>query len=80
MKNQSKKNVLMIELFDPSLHSNPRNPLIKAFIFSLVTFFGSLLALGYHKERERRSRPKEENYLMLNLLVEKGTSKDRDQI
>ena len=42
-------------------------------------FFGSLLASGYQKERESRSRPKEENYLMSNLLAEKGASKDRDR-
>ena len=30
-------------------------------------------------ERERRSRPKEEHCLMLNLVVAKGASKDRDR-
>ena len=30
-------------------------------------------------ERERRSRPNEEHCLMLNLVVEKGASKDRDR-
>ena len=30
-------------------------------------------------ERERRLRPKEEHYLMLNLVVEKGANKDRDR-
>ena len=69
----------MIGLFYPSLHSNPRNPPIKVFICSLITFFGSLLASGYQKERERRSRPKEEHCLMLNLVVEKGAGKDHDQ-
>ena len=38
---------LMIRLFYPSLHSNPRNPPIKAFIASLLKFFDSLLASGY---------------------------------
>ena len=71
--------ILIIGIFYPSLHSNPKNPLIKAFIFSLLAFFGSLLASGYYKERERRSRPKEEHCLMLNLIVEKGGSKDRDR-
>ena len=71
--------IVMIGLFYPSLHSNSRNPPIKAFLFSLLTFFGSLLASGYEKERQRRSRPKEEYRLMLNLVVEKGASKDRDQ-
>ena len=28
---------------------------------------------------KRRSRPKEEHSLMLNLVVKKGASKDRDQ-
>ena len=74
-----KKIILIIRLFYPSLHSNPRKPCIKAFIFSLLTFFGSLLALGYQKERERMSRPKEENFFMLNLIVEKGASKDCDR-
>ena len=69
----------MIGLFYPSLHSNPRNPPIKAFIFSLLTFFGSLLLLRYEKERERSSRPKEEHFFMLNLVVEKRASKDHDQ-
>ena len=59
--------VLMIGLFYHSLQSNPRNPPIKAFIFSLLAFL-ALLVSGYQKERERRSRPKEEHYLMLNLL------------
>ena len=69
----------MIGLFYPSLHLNPRNPRIKAFIFSLLMFFGSLLASGYHKEMNRRSRPKEEHCLMLNLVLEKRASKDRDR-
>ena len=34
---------------------------------------------GYQKERERRSRPKEEHCLMPNLVVEKRASKDRDR-
>ena len=71
--------ILIIGLCYPSLYSNPRNPPIKAFIFSLLMFFGSLLILGYQKGRERRSRPKEEHCLMLNLVVEKGASKDRDR-
>ena len=71
--------ILIIQLFYPSLYSNPKNPPIKAFIFSLLLFFGSLLVLGCQKERERRSRPKEEHCLMLNLVVEKGASKDRDR-
>ena len=71
--------ILIIGLFYPSLHSNPKNLPIKAFIFSILTIFGSLLALGYQKEMERRSRPKEDHCLMLNLVVEKGASKDRDQ-
>ena len=68
--------ILIIRLFYPSLHSNLRNPHIKAFISSLLTFFCSLLALGYQKESESRSRPKEEHFMMLNLVVEKGASKD----
>ena len=36
-------------------------------------------SVNYHKERERRSRPKEERCLMFNLVVEKGASKDRNQ-
>ena len=70
--------ILMIRLIYPSLHSNTKNPPIKAFIFSLLTFFGSLLASGYQKERERRSRPNEEHFFMLNLVVEKEASKDCD--
>ena len=31
------------------------------------------------KERERSSRPKEKHCLMLNLVVEKGASKDHDR-
>ena len=42
-------------------------------------FFGSLLALGYQKERERRLWPKEEPFFMLNLVIEKGASKDCDR-
>ena len=34
--------ILIIGLFYLSLHSNPRNPPIKAFIFSLLMFFGFL--------------------------------------
>ena len=64
--------ISIIGLFYPSLHSNPKNPPIKPFIFSL-------LASSYQKERERRSRPKEEHCLMLNLVLEKGASKDRDR-
>ena len=71
--------ILIIELFYPSLHSNPKNPPIKAFIFSLLAFFGSPLESSYQKERERRSRPREEHCLMLNLVVEKGARKDHDQ-
>ena len=63
----------------PIFTIKPWNPLIKAFIFSLLAFFGSLLPSGYQKERERRSKPNEEHFLMLNLVVEKGASKDRDQ-
>ena len=70
---------LMIGLFYPSLHSNPRNPPIKAFIFSLLAFFVSLLASGYQKESERSSRPNDKHCLMLSPVVEKGASKDRDQ-
>ena len=69
--------ILIIRFFYPSLHSNLRNPPIKAFIFSLLVFFGSL-SIRLPEERERRSRPKEENFFMLNLVVEKGVSKDRD--
>ena len=72
--------ILIIGLFYPSLHSNLMNPPIKAFLFSLLAFFWSLLKVsGYPKERERRSRPKEEHILMLNLVVEKGASKDNDR-
>ena len=71
--------ILIIGLFYPSLHSNPKNPFIKAFIFSLLAFFGSLLASGYQKERDRRSRPKEEHFFMLILIVEKRASKDCDR-
>ena len=71
--------ILMIRLFYPYLHSNTWNPPIKALISSLLAFFGSPLASGYRKKRERRSRPKEEHLLMLNLVVEKGSSKDYDQ-
>ena len=42
-------------------------------------FFLALLVLGNYKERERRSRPNEEHCLMLNLVVEKGASKDCDR-
>ena len=70
--------ILIIGLFYPSLHSNPKNPPIKAFIFSLLAFFDSLLLPGYQKEKERRSRPKEGHCFMLNLVVENGTNKDRD--
>ena len=68
----------MIGLFY-SLHSNPRSQSVKAFIFSLLKFLGSLLVLGYQKERERRSRLKEEHSLMLNLFLEKRASKDHDR-
>ena len=71
--------ILIIRLFYPSLYSNSRNLPIKAFILSLLTFFSSLLASGYQKERERRLRPKEEYCLMLNLVVEKGASKNHDR-
>ena len=71
--------ILIIRFFYLSLHSNPRNLPIKAFIFSLLTFFGSLLASGYQEGEERRSRPKEEHCLMLNLVVEKEASKDHDR-
>ena len=71
--------ILIIGLFYLSLHSNTKNSPIKAFIFSLLTLFGSLLASSYQKERERRSRPKEQHCLILNLVVEKGASKDRDR-
>ena len=74
----SQKCFLIIGLFYPSVHSNPKNPSIKTFIFFIITFFGSLLASGYQKKRERSSRPKEENFCMLNLVVEKGASKDHD--
>ena len=67
----------MIGLFYLSLYSNPKNLPIKAFIFSLLTFFGSLTS-GYYKDKEKRSRPKEEHFLMLDLVVEKGASKYRD--
>ena len=70
--------ILTARLFYPSLHSNLRNPSIKAFVFFLLIFFSSLLASGYQKERERRPRPKEDHYLMLNLKVEKGSSKYHD--
>ena len=42
-------------------------------------FFGSLLEIGYQKERERRSWPKEDHSLMLNLVMEKGASRDQDR-
>ena len=71
--------ILMIGLIYPSLHSNPRNSPIKAFIFSLFKIFGSLLLIGYQKERERKSRPKKEHCLMFNLVMEKDASKDHDQ-
>ena len=71
--------ILIIRLFYPSLHLNPRNPPIKAFIFSLLMLFGSLLTSGYQKERKRRSRPREEHCLMLNLVLEKGASKNCDR-
>ena len=71
--------ILVIGLFYPSLHSNPRNPLKKPSFSLSLCFLGSLLASGYQKERERRSRPKEEHCLMLNLVVKKGASKDRNQ-
>ena len=38
-----------------------------------------LHVISYQKERERRLRLKEEHCLMLNLVVEKGASKDHDQ-
>ena len=38
----------------------------------------SFSSLGSHQERERRSRHKEEHCLMLNIVVEKGASKDLD--
>ena len=37
--------ILMIGLFDPSLHSNPRNLHIKAFVLPLLTFFGLSLSI-----------------------------------
>ena len=58
--------ILIIGLFYSSLHSNPKHLPIKAFIFFLLA-------------SRRRSRPKEENFLMLKLVVEKGASKDRDR-
>ena len=70
--------ILMIRLFYPSLHSNPRDLPIKPLFSLSLSFFGSVLALGYQKERGRRSSPKEKHCLMLNL-VEKGASKDHDQ-
>ena len=67
-----KKMILIILFFYPSLHSNPRNPPVKAFILSLFTFFSSLsIRLPEGKG--------EEHWLMLNLVVVKGASKDRDQ-
>ena len=78
-KNQGKrKRILMIGVFYASLNLNPRNPLIKALIFSFLKFFGSLLISAYQKKMER-SRLKKEHYLMLNLDAEKGAIKDRDQ-
>ena len=69
----------MIGLFYPSLHSNPKHPLMKTFTFSLLTFFDTLLASVYHKKKESRSRPKEENFLMLDLVQEKEASEDPDK-
>ena len=37
--------ILIIRLFYPSLHSNPKNPPTKAFIFSLVLFFWLSLSI-----------------------------------
>ena len=70
--------ISMIGLFYPSFHLNPRNPPIKALIFSLLIIFEPLLALGYHKAMETRSKPKETHFFMLNLVVEKGANKDHD--
>ena len=40
LKNQAEKKMnLMIGLFYPSLNPNPRNPPIKAFVFSLLMFW-----------------------------------------
>ena len=42
-----KKMILIIGLFYPSLHSNPRNPPIKAFMFSLLIDFSLILSPNY---------------------------------
>ena len=68
--------IFIIGLFYPSLHSNLTNPLIKALIFSIVTF---LALSSYRKEREMKLRPKEDHSLILNLAVEMGANKDHDQ-
>ena len=47
-----KKKILIIGLFYPSFHSNPENPHIKAFIFSLFAFFWLSLSIRLPERKE----------------------------
>ena len=67
-----------MELFYPSLHSNPRNPPIKAFLFSLLMIFSSL-SIRLSKGKEEEVKAQGGSFFMLNLVVDQGASKDHDR-
>ena len=52
--------IMRVKALHPWSPRRLKDPLyIRLYFLSLLLFFGSLLALGYQKEEERRSRPKE---------------------
>ena len=71
--------ILIIGLFYPSLHSNPKNPPIKAFIFSLLAFFWLSLSIRLLEEKGEEAKAQGRAFFDAQPCSGEGSKKDYDQ-